>query len=266
MTLIAEGSLSVAEGSPDACPAFVTRICREQPCPDNPYNAQKRLLHGYDLAELWRQVGFVDALLLLFTGELPQPQQRRFLELLMVGLINPGPRHPAVRAAMLAGVSKTAPEHLLPLGLLTGSGEQGGALEVVACHNYLQSRLEEDPFARACDCLAGEPAPGFGTRHGGPEPMWQKLGEDLVAVWPESPVMAWCGTFAATLARSGQGWLAPGLVAAAGLALDLGARESLGLYQLLIAPGVVAQGMEQTHRPISSNPLLADSHYELSHT
>lgn len=86
----------------------------------------------------------------------------------------------------------------------------------------------------------------------------------MVAAWPDSPVMAWCDTFAATLMRGGQSWRAPGLVAAAGLALGLGPRESLGLYQLLIAPGVVVQGMEQTHRPISSNPLLPDAHYELT--
>lgn len=245
------------------CPAFVTSICREEACPDNPYNAQQRLIQGYDLRELWRNSDFVEVLLLLFTGELPSPQQRRLLEILMIGLINPGPRHPAVRAAMLAGVSKTAPEHLLPLGLLTGSGEQGGALAVVASHAYLRSHLAKDPSACAQDCLVGEQAPGFGTSHGGPEPLWQQLGEDLVAAWPESPVMQWCDLFTATLKQAGQSWLAPGLVAAVGLALELGPRETMGLYQLLIAPGVVAQGMEQTHRPISSNPLLADAHYEL---
>jgi len=263
MTSTADSNPKTMTGALDPCPSLVTRICFEQPCPDNPYNAQKRLLQGYDLMELWRDASYVDVLLLLFTGELPQPQQRRFLEMLMVGLINPGPRHGAVRAAMLAGVSKTAPEHLLPLGLLTGSGEQGGALAVAASHAYLQSHLEEDPSVCAQKCLSVGPAPGFGTHHGGPEPIWQQLGEDLTAAWPGSPVMNWCGIFAATLSKSGQGWLAPGLVAAAGLALNLGARESMGLYQLLIAPGVVAQGMEQTHRPISSNPLLADDHYEL---
>jgi citrate synthase len=252
----------VAEESA-ACPAFVTRICLEQPCEDNPYNASQRLIHGYDLAELWRNLGFVDALLLLLTGELPQPPQRLLLERLLIGLMNPGPRHPAVRAAMLAGVSKTAPEHLLSLGLLTGSGEQGGALEVIASHSYLEKHIMSDATDCARACLAVELAPGFGIRHGGPEPVWQQLGQDLVSAWPESPVMEWCGTFAATLAEGNRGWLAPGLVAAVGLALGLGARESMGLYQLSIAPGVMIQGMEQTHRPISSNPVLPDASYHL---
>lgn len=255
--------LSPVAAPADACPAFVTRICEEEPCADNPYNARRRRLHGYDLAELWRHRGFADALLLLWTGELPPPAQRRVLEQLLVGLMNPGPRHPAVRAAMLAGVSKTAPEHLLPLGLLTGSGERGGALEVVAGHAYLEQHRTLDAVACARTALAGEPVPGFGTRHGGPEPVWQQLGQDLVAAWPESQVMTWCGLFAATLAAGGCGWQATGLAAAVGLALGLGARESLGLYQLAIAPGVVAHGMEQTHRPISSNPVLPDAHYQL---
>ena len=59
-----------------------------------------------------------------------------------------------------------------------------------------------------------------------------------------------------------QGWLLPGLAAAVGKTLGLGARETLGLFQLAIAPGVMAHGMEQTHQPISSNPLLRDEQYD----
>lgn len=244
-------------------PDFTTRICLEVPSENNPYSTEHRYLAGYDVAELWRNCSYVDALLVLLVGELPTAPQRRLVEVFLIGLLNPGPRHPAVRAAMLAGVSKTAPEHLLPIGLLTGSGLQGGALEVESAHQFISTNLERDPADVAAGCLDQRiPAPGFGTAYGAPEPIWQQLAADLLEVIPDHPVLRWCRSFAGILQDQRQGWLLPGIAAAVGLTLGLGARETLGLYQLAIAPGVMAQGIEQTHKPISSNPLLRDDQYD----
>lgn len=246
-----------------ARPDFTTSICLEEPQAHNPYVAERRFIAGYDVAELWRNRPYGDVLLLLLTGELPTPAQRRLLEVLLIGLLNPGPRHPAVRAAMLAGVSKTAPEHLLPIGLLTGSGTRGGALEAERAWAFISTHLAEAPAGFAGKCLVdGSETPGFGSSFGTLEPIWQQLATDLIAVMPEQPALRWCREFAAVLASRQQGWLPPGLVAVAGLALGLSARMTLGLFQLAIAPGVMAHGMEQTHHPISSNPMLGDEQYE----
>jgi citrate synthase len=248
---------------PQSRPDFTTRICLEEPSADNPYVAERRYLSGYDVVELWRNGSYLDALLVLMVGELPTPAQRRLLEVLLIGLLNPGPRHPAVRAAMLAGVSKTAPEHLLPIGLLTGSGSQGGALEAASAHAFISANLERSAAAVAAHCLDQQlPTPGFGASFGAVEPIWQQLAADLLQVMPHHPVLLWCDAFAGILQRHRQGWLLPGLTAAVGLTLGLGSRETLGLFQLAIAPGVMAQGMEQTHKPISSNPLLRDDQYD----
>lgn len=248
---------------PQFRPDFTTRICLEQPSHTNPYVAEKRYLAGYDVVELWRNCSYIDALLLLLTGELPAPAQRRLVEVFLIGVLNPGPRHPAVRAAMLAGVSKTAPEHLLPIGLLAGSGNQGGALEVEAAHEYLSANLGREPTEVAGTCLDQRlPMPGFGTGYGEPEPIWQQLAAELLDVMPDHPVLLWCRAFSGVLQQHQQGWLLPGLAAAVGVTLGVGARETLGLFQLAIAPGVMAQGMEQTHKPISSNPLLRDDQYD----
>lgn len=248
---------------PQFRPDFTTRICLESPSESNPYIAERRYIAGYDVAELWRNCSYVDALLVLLTGELPSPAQRRLVEVFLIGLLNPGPRHPAVRAAMLAGVSKTAPEHLLPIGLLTGSGSQGGALEVEAAHEFFSKNLDRDPLELADQYLGQQrPIPGFGTSYGEPEPIWQQLANDLLDVMPDHPVLRWCRAFSRVLQQHQQGWLLPGLAAAVGMTLGLGTRETLGLFQLAIAPGVMAQGMEQTHQPISSNPLLRDDQYD----
>lgn len=246
-----------------AKPDFTTKLCLEQPLPGNPYVTDHRYIAGYDVADLWRGRSYCDVLLLLLLGEFTDPVQTRFLETFLIGLLNPGPRHVAVRAAMLAGVSKTAPEHLLPLGLLTGSGAQGGALEVVNAHAFINDNVSSDPAEFASQCLEGSvPTPGFGTEFGAVEPIWQRLAEDLSGIKSDCPVMQWSGRFNQALNHQGQGWRLPGLAAAAGLSLELGARETLALYQLAIAPGVVAHGMEQSHKPISSNPLLRDDQYE----
>lgn len=244
-------------------PDFTTRLCLETPTPHNPYVTEHRYIAGYHVADLWRGRSYCDVLLLLFLGELPTPAQTRFAETLLIGLLNPGPRHPAVRAAMLAGVSKTAPEHLLSIGLLTGSGAQGGALEVEAAHAFIAGHLDRDPQHTAAKCRSEQlPTPGFGAEFGEPEPIWQQLVADLTGILPESRVMQWSEQFALALTPSRQGWLLPGVAAAAGLALGLGPRETLALFQLAIAPGVIAHGMEQTHNPISNNPLLRDNQYE----
>lgn len=244
-------------------PDFTTSICLEQPLPDNPYVAERRYISGYNVADLWRNCHYCDGLLLLLTGELPSQPQRRLLEMLLVGLLDPGPRHPAVRAAMLAGVSKSGPEHLLPLGLLTGSGQRGGALEVESAWAFIKSHLQNDPAALAALCLAeAQSTPGFGSSFGAVEPIWQQLAEDLVAVMPEQPVLNWCRDFCRVLHGQNQGWLLPGLIAAVGLTLGLDACKCLGLWQLALAPAVMAHGMEQTHKPISSNALLRDDQYD----
>lgn len=248
---------------PQCLPDFTTRICLEQPAPDNPYIAERRYLAGYDVVALWRSCSYLDALLVLMLGELPTVAQRRLVEMMLIGLLNPGPRHPAVRAAMLAGVSKTAPEHLLPLGLLTGSGNQGGALEVAEAHAFIRANLHQDAREVAARCLEQDTlTPGFGSNFGMPEPIWQQLAADLIDVMPDHSVLVWCQALAGALRPYQKGWLLPGIAAAVGLALGLGQRETLGLFQLAIAPGVMAQGMEQTHKPISSNPLLGDHQYD----
>ena len=104
-----------------------TQICKEVPAKDNPYLAQKKIIHGYDLFDLIEKRSFVDVLYLLFSGELPNRKQAKILEKLMIAFANPGPRHPAVRASMNAGIGKTNTAHILPIGLTTLGGDHCGA-------------------------------------------------------------------------------------------------------------------------------------------
>ena len=127
----------------------VTRIWQEEPLPKNPYLAEKCSCHGYDILELAKKRSFVDVLFLLFQGELPERNQAELLEVLMIALINPGPRHPATRASMNAAVGKANPAHILPVGLAVLSGAHLGGEEVSGAMRFLRKKLQKR-CSRSC--------------------------------------------------------------------------------------------------------------------
>ena len=117
-----------------------TRIWSEQASDHNPYNAARALCHGYDLFELMEKRNFVDVFFLLFCGELPTKSQAELFQALMIALINPGPRHPATRAAMNAGIGKSNPLHILPIAASVFGGDYMGAGEIDSAMRFFQDQ------------------------------------------------------------------------------------------------------------------------------
>ncbi len=242
-----------------------TGICLETPSDHNPFVAERRFIHGYDVVELAQKKSFIESLLMMFLGEFPSRDQARLFECLMVGLMNLGPRDPATRAAMVAGVSKTNAEHLLPVGLLVLGGSDQGATEVYNSYRFFEDNIERDPkrIAQALKLQRDDSAkstPGFGCTFASCDPIMQRLQISLAAIAPQATVFDWSNRLLAEFDNT-IGWLAPGLAAAVFYEIGLGARESVGLFQLVRAPGIVAQAMEQTHKPITAMPMLADEYY-----
>lgn len=249
--------------------AFSTAICLEEASEDNPFVAASRYIRGYPVEELWQNSSFVEVLLLMFTGDIPSSNSATLFERLLVGLMNLGPRDAAVRAAMTAGVSNTAEEHLLPIGLIAGSGERNGANEVPLACKFIIKHSKTDPLQCAEQRIGqlqdehAHVAPGFGGHYGSIDPILARLADDCFVLRPESRIFNWCRQFNAQLAAYNQGWLASGLVAAVCCELGIRATESVAIYQLCKAPGIAAQGFEQLRYPVKSNPLLTDDQYEL---
>lgn len=249
-----------------------TRIWREIPDEANPYLAKKCLCHGYDILELADKRDFIEVLFLLLAGELPSVEQRNLLNTLMVGLINPGPRHPAGQAAMLAGVGKTDPAHFLPIGLSVLGGEHGGGKEVSACMEFFRKQTEKEPRLVCEDLLLevqetpGDKriAPGFGTLFGGIDPMAGQLAERLARLPTSGPALAWGRDFAALLEPSGMGWLTPGIAAAVFCDLGFPHQAGAGLFQLTAAPGLLAQGLELFDKSLTAMPFLNEEHFIIS--
>jgi len=247
----------------------ITQIWRETPAPGNPYLATECLCHGYDILALAAKRSFADTLFLLFLGELPSPDQAKLLETLAITLINPGPRHPATRAAMNAGVGKTDPAHILPIGLSILGGEQLGGKEVEAAIRFLRKK-STTPVNELLTELSGNQkppegdyhiAPGFGSRFGGIDPMPQKIIDLLLTNKACGKALRWGNDFAAALHPQNMGWLAPGVAAAVFCDLGFLPQAGAGMYQLLAAPGILAHGLELANKPISAMPFLDEDHY-----
>jgi citrate synthase len=236
---------------------------------DNAFVAKNSYLHGYEYQNLSEKKSFTEMLFLLFSGELPTPNQSYLLDALMKQLMCLGPRDDATRAAMLAGIGKSGAENILPTALLAASGEQSGALEVEKSHQFIQQHLECNPEVLAESLLVkinretdihGHICPGFGAYYGEANHVFSGF-MNRVNIDGQYGVLSWCQRFVNTLEKHNMGWLDTGMSAAIFLQLGVKARESIGLYQLLRAPGLLAHGMEQTHKPLASMPFVEDQHY-----
>ena len=263
----------MAKNTTDKNPLYKasTKICLETPCDENPYQAQKLYVSGYDIEELADECNYIDMIFLLFTGELAKtPEDRELLKTLQMLLSVSSPRHPAARAAMNSGICKTNEEHLLPISLMALGGNQSGALEVKNAINFINENLENsaeqvaDKLAESWLNKHDHIAPGFGQLYGSSDSLSSSFLEKLSVVKPDGKTIKWINCFANQLEKYHAGILDVGIAACVFNELSFGERESVGLYQLLRAPGLLAYAMEQTHKPISSIPMLEDSQYELT--
>ncbi|MCW5202169.1 hypothetical protein VU12_04435 [Desulfobulbus sp. US4] len=250
----------------------VTRIWQEEPLPENPYLAAKCRCHGYDILELAKKRSFVDVLFLLFQGELPKQNQAELLEMLMITMINPGPRHPATRASMNAAVGKANPAHILPAGLAVLSGAHLGGEEVSAAMRFLRKNCKQDATACADELLSfvrpdegdWHVAPGFGSRFGGIDPIPQQLSDLLRKFSAAGNAIKWSQDFVAAITPQGMGWLDTGLAAAVFCDLGFNHRAGAGLFQFLRAPGILAHGIELANKSITAMPFLGEEHYVIA--
>jgi citrate synthase len=251
-----------------------TKIWQEIESLHNPYLADSCRCHGYDLLELMQKRSFVEVLYLLFRGELPDVDEARLLEQLMIALINPGPRHPATRAAMNAGVGSTDREHILPIALSIYGGSHLGAAEVEPAMDFLRKQRKHEPRQLVHELIEnGMPpqegdwhiAPGFGSRFGGVDPMAAKIANHLSKLPGNHEALLWGCTFADALNEHTLGWLTQAVAAAVFTDLGFSPRAGAGLFQLLGAPGLLAHGVELSNKPVTAMPFVKDENYVIQY-
>ena len=236
-----------------------SRIWLEEPEPNNAFACRAAYCHGYDVyGEMLGNAGWAEMIYLLFKGEAPSRAHAAALEVLAVALANPGPRDPAVHAAMCAGVGGSPAAAALSAALAVGAGGSGGAREVframkawsscgkdlAAWQNYWST-----PGASEVNAVDGWPA----AEH--------PVGFEPLGVSTTTPVKQTLCRLASLDANSNCAWLCANLtsleqaaghplamvgVAAAALCdLDLLPEEGEMLFLLLRLPGAAAHALEQ---------------------
>lgn len=249
-----------------------TKIFMEEKSAVNPYISKKNYIYGYNNLDLVEKKGFMDVLLLLFTSEFPEKEKIILFEKLAIGMINLGPRHPAVRASMIAGVSKAGEEHLLPIGQMVLGGEKNGALEVRNAMRFIYDNIKLCPVELANKLIneklikdiEGEfhIVPGFGNIYGGIDEYTVRLANKLKPNNLEKySYFSWCIKFINEIENYDLSWLRTGLCAAIFCELSIGEREGVSLFQIICSPGIAAQGLEQSHNRITSMPLVPNDQY-----
>lgn len=245
-----------------------TRIWLEEPEPENPFAGRAAYCHGYDVyGELLGQARWVEMLYLLFRGEAPSPAEADLFEALAIALLNPGPRDPAVHAAMAGGVGGSPAAACLIAALAVGAGQLSGGREVflvmerwAACGTDLtawQGALATPAAELASIWPTPEHPPGFdphGVSIGG---IVERTLSCLAGRTPGSR-LSWMAQNRPALEAAAGRPLAMSGVAAAALS-DLGFTPEQGesVYLLLRLPGAAAHALEQRTLGYKQFPFFA---------
>lgn len=251
---------------------IVSRFWQEVPSNNNPYVSENCRCQGYDLTQLLQKCSYTETLYLLFRGELPDKQQNEMLQKLMIAFINPGPRHPASRAAMLAGVSKSDPSQFLPIALSIFSGEHLGARSLEKNIHFFRKNSQKNPKELIAEFRLQlnnptpslwEPIPGFGMRFGSIDQYSENIAQMLAALPGAGKSLKWGALLVEQLQTYNLGWLPTGIVAAVLSDLGFTPTAAVGMFQLISAPGLLAHGLEMSGKPLTAMPFLPDEDYTI---
>lgn len=99
-------------------------------------------VRGYDIADIMEHLSFADTVYLILKGELPDNQQRRMMEALLVSSIDHGPTPPSNLAARTVFSGGNPLNAGVAAGVLTIGDTHGGAIE--QCAKILQEWTEKD--------------------------------------------------------------------------------------------------------------------------
>ena len=126
-------------------------------------------VRGYDIADVMEHLSFSDVVYLILKGELPDNQQRRMMEAMLVSSIDHGPTPPSNLAARTVFSGGNPLNAAVAAGVLTIGDSHGGAIE--QCARILQEWAEKEgtPEELARALVAdmrekGKRMPGYGHR------------------------------------------------------------------------------------------------------
>jgi citrate synthase len=171
---------------------------------------------------------------------------------------------------MTAAVSDTNLAHLLPIGLGVAGGTFLGGAETAQSMRFLRRYRRRNAAEVANELLSAprpegdwHPAPGFGSLYGGADALTNTLASRIVGLQGSRTTLLWAEEFVDMLRPEGLGWLLPGLAAA--VFTDLGVHPRFGaqLFQLAVAPGILAHSGELISKPVTAMPWVEQENYRV---
>lgn len=234
-----------------------TRIWQEEPEADNPFATRVARCHGYDVyGEMLGKAGWIDMLYLLFRGEAPTPLEAQLFENLAVALANPGPRDPAVHAAMCGGTGGSPAAASLMAALAVGAGQLCGGREILlAVEGWHTCGTDLDAWRKhLCtppqdDKVSAWPKPehppGFDP-HGVSTPLIVRQTLDCIVPLSPGVNLPWLAQQRTALEDIARLPLSlAGVAAAAYVDLSFSAVQAEMIHLLLRLPGAAAHALEQ---------------------
>ncbi|NTS76647.1 citrate synthase [Catenovulum sp. SM1970] len=252
--------------------AIPTKITLEEASEHNPFHTETMHLHGYEHLDLVNNCSFSEVIFLLFRGELPSKAEQQLFDKLLTCLINLGPRHPATRAAMNVGIAKTALQHILPVSLSVASGKYNGCEDVFNAMNFLRKNRNKKPADVIENAISQgnfdaieNPSiiPGFGSLYGSADSYAAKLANYLKPYNTQGTYMQFSLALVEQMKAYDAGWLLSGLTAAVLCDLGFHPRQGHSIYQIAIAPGLAAHGIEKANRPTTEMPYVDEENYHI---
>lgn len=249
-----------------------TSICKEESTENHFVNSDLSI-YGYNIFELSENVSLESMMFLQLTGELPTPDCEVLMRKLLILFANLGPRNTGARAAMNAGIGRTNINHIIPIALLTNSGETDGSQAILNACDFLlknkdknidslsKSRQVEDMTDQKQ--LVNNVFPGFGTIAGDIDIYSFKLLSALLSVYPEGLYLNFCRLMHEATKRFNFGVLKTAVFAAASLDLGLNKKQAIALFQSATATSFAAYGLEKFGKPLTEMPFLPESRYEI---
>jgi len=239
-----------------------TKITSEQSPVHNPYLVEKQLIHGYDHIELLENCNFADIIFLLLKGELPTKDQSVLFNKLAIALINPGVRHPAAQASIIAGVGKSDTVNILPitLGIYGGTFDGAGEIESII---RLFRKLSRKPAVEAQDAALKDTIPSITKHYGDADTYANILIEKLKPYAVGGKVFSWLSELQSLIYPKNIGVTKASITAAILADLGFQPRHGASIMQLLAAPGLLAHGLEYSNKPLTSMVFEPDTAYTI---
>lgn len=239
-----------------------TKITLEEVNPDNPFQATKQWICGYDhLAILEQNCNYLDMAYLMLKQELPSKMESQLLNQVALMLMNLGPRHPATRSAVITATGSTETQHILPISLGILGGEHDGCGNIEEAVKALKKLVRVAPSSDNAKDLACR-LPTVEAIYGSGDSSANTFIHYFSDKFSSNKYFDWLLKLQQNIYPT-EGITKATIAAAAFSELGIHPKHCSMLYQFLSIPGLLAHAAEYVNKPVTALPFESDDDYHI---